>query len=1010
MAALAVWPTASALGQVTVTTLGGGPGSTDTSSTVGSSVITFSGGSSGVQGIKLDNPLGMAFDSSGNLYIAENGQGNILKVTKPGNKDESFTYLFIKGLTGPVDVKVATNDDVYVLTSGTGSGSIFRYNSSGTLLGTITTALVSPTSFIINSDGNLVVTETGGTVKQVTTGGVVTTLSSAFTNPTGITLYSTNRVAIADAGDNSIKVLNLTNTASITLLAGGNGAGFTNGLGFSAAFNNPRNISAAPDGSVVIADENNQRVRIITASGTVQTIYGVSTNDWPDNPFYPTYPGWKDGTNAHANMPFGVIVGPGATNIFVTEVGHPKGALLRVASGFSLAAASGTNNTSTNIFSTDTSLTNAVLTLGFANGEGSSDYEGFAGQTFQVPVTLSLPTSQNLYSMGFTLGVTNIGGSGATAVSSIGFASKLQKPIDDPVIGTVFVRIEPQAFVKYVTNIVVNGTTGESTTNYVPQFTNTLVTNLTANIMGVGWLEISGTGNLYPDNQDLITYSSAYINQFNAHSLGKVIVGSFSFQIPATAPVGSEYRVQIYNASGTEGLNKGVDISTPGNTNDLALVSGIANSIKKITVKAQKTYLVGDLEDFRWFNVGEFGDGSIKMIDVAETFLMASYGLNKPLPTSSDLFNAVDSYNVGSGIDPLTGNIDTVTTGDGNIDIDDVLTTFRRALDPTVQWVYRFPGGVFASNGVGVPFPDFGTSSQPVQLAADTGTGKTTIAVKVDDVVQASGTINVPVHAVVSGTGHPNRMMLTVVVEQHGGAPALSEAVGYTPGSTSQLGVPGVSQYSLPVVRKGNNALAVFWNESTGFGSYPGLNAGDNVILTLSLKPSRALQAGEYYRVRVLSYSASPGYAYSSTTEDGLVSSVALTSVSSLGDGISDAWRNRYFYTALSTDSLSNADPDGDGVPNWQEYLAGTNPNDRASAFKLSSTVVNPDTGVTIRFMTVVGKQYVVESSAAIGAPWVAVGGTVTGTGGEVTVTDNSAGAGSKFYRIKLIDGNTATQ
>ena len=102
VSALAVCSATSVLGQVNVSTLGGGPGATDVGTTPGSSIITFSGGSSGAQGIQLDNPLGLAFDSAGNLYVAENAQGNILRVTNPGNRDTSFTYLFATGLNQPI--------------------------------------------------------------------------------------------------------------------------------------------------------------------------------------------------------------------------------------------------------------------------------------------------------------------------------------------------------------------------------------------------------------------------------------------------------------------------------------------------------------------------------------------------------------------------------------------------------------------------------------------------------------------------------------------------------------------------------------------------------------------------------------------------------------------------------------------------------------------------------------------------------------------------------------------
>ena len=58
-----------------------------------------------------------------------------------------------------------------------------------------------------------------------------------------------------------------------------------------------------------------------------------------------------------------------------------------------------------------------------------------------------------------------------------------------------------------------------------------------------------------------------------------------------------------------------------------------------------------------------------------------------------------------------------------------------------------------------------------------------------------------------------------------------------------------------------------------------------------------------------------------------------LVNADSVGDGIPDWWRKRYFGSSGTTNSSSCAscDPDGDGFSNLEEYLAGTNPNDASS-------------------------------------------------------------------------------
>lgn len=1006
VSALAVCSATSVLGQVTVTTLGGGPGSSDVGTTAGSSIITFTDSPGGVlqPGIKLDNPLGMAFDSSGNLYIAENEQGMILKISNPGNKSTSFTFPFASGLTQPVDVEVASNGDVYVLSAPAGGGSITRYSSDGVLLGVITVALVNPTAFVILPNGDFAVTEIAGIVQQVTPAGLVTVLGGAgFTAPTGISLYSSNRLAVADGGDHSIKVLNLTNSV-VTLLAGGNGAGFTNGLALSSQFNTPRSVSYAPNGSLVVADQNNHRVRLITADGRVDTIYGVSSNLWSDNIFFPTYPGWKDGTNAHANSPFGVIVGPGASNVFVTEIGHTLD-LLRVASGFSLAAPTGTNSVPGGGV-VDTNITDVIMTLGFASGEASSDYVAYPGQFFQVPVTLTLPTTQKIFSLTFLAAVTNVGGAPATMTTGLTFDSKLVKPMvgQDGVVTT----LQNGFFLGFfVTNVYTNFQTGLLFTNVEPALAPGVVTNAAGQYAIVGWFEPPPPfgNNLYPEDQHLVSKSMAHINLFESATLGRVILGSFAFQIPPTAPIGTEYRVQVTNASAAQTINTAIPVVTPSLTSLTALGAGNANAIKRIIVQAPRTYLVGDIETFRWYNAGEFGDGKIDAVDVQETVMMAIYRYNIPYPTNSDFYNTVDSYDANSGVNPLTGDINTVLTGDTELTAGDVIVTWRRSVDPSAQWVHRFPGGIWASNGPGPGLPGFALSSVNTVELATVPSSKTVLNFEAGEATVTAGSIFVPIKVKVRGITPLKAMWVSVTVEPINGAPTLSEAVGYAPSSTSLIGLPN-PQFTF---RRGNNNLALSWLNYQTYPYMQGLADGDHTIVTLEIKPSRALAAGESYRVRLDSVSATPEYAFELNKQNGLIAGLASLQ-SSLGDSIPDAWRLKHFGKVFGTMTAANHDADGDGVSNLAEFTAGTDPMNAGSAFKVSDIEPAVQGAVKIRFLTVAGKDYVVESCPSVGAVWTQVGSLVGGTGGEVTVTDASNGAQGKFYRIRIVGGTNPNQ
>ena len=279
-------------------------GSVNTVSTLaGTASVTGSQDGNGVAA-SFNNPYGIANDSAGSIYVADTNNNTIRKISPQGTVS---TLAGTAGITGndngtgvdasfsyPYNIAVDSAGNIYVADNG--NNIIRKITSSGvvsTLAGTAGVignadgtgpgaSFNGPTGIAVDSAGNVYVADTqNNIVRKITPAGVVTTPAWAsastanFLFPYGIAIDSTGTIYVSDNGHNVIR--KITSAGVVTTLAGTAGVtGSADGTGPSASFNSPSGIALNSAGDVYVADTGNNTVRKITSAGVVSTVVGVA--------------------------------------------------------------------------------------------------------------------------------------------------------------------------------------------------------------------------------------------------------------------------------------------------------------------------------------------------------------------------------------------------------------------------------------------------------------------------------------------------------------------------------------------------------------------------------------------------------------------------------------------------------------------------------------------------------------------------------------------------------------
>lgn len=132
----------------------------------------------------------------------------------------------------------------------------------------------------------------------------------------------------------------------------------------------------------------------------------------------------------------------------------------------------------------------------------------------------------------------------------------------------------------------------------------------------------------------------------------------------------------------------------------------------------------------------------------------------------------------------------------------------------------------------------------------------------------------------------------------------------------------------------------------------------------------------------------------------GAATNALFERVYALDDGLPNAWRERYFGTNYLTDPRVGAqeDPDADGSTNYEEFIAGTDPLDPLSGFRLGIRSV-PE----LRWEGVADVLYrVLRRESVTATNWTVIA-EVRGTNGVATYVDQGRPVPAGFYLLQPV-------
>jgi hypothetical protein len=120
-------------------------------------------------------------------------------------------------------------------------------------------------------------------------------------------------------------------------------------------------------------------------------------------------------------------------------------------------------------------------------------------------------------------------------------------------------------------------------------------------------------------------------------------------------------------------------------------------------------------------------------------------------------------------------------------------------------------------------------------------------------------------------------------------------------------------------------------------------------------------------------------------------------------NGTSDSWE-RYFFGSATTNRTQFTDSDGDGMPDYAEFNAGTNPTNAASKLVLLGATPQTNQLVQLTWAAIPGRLYQVQTSGTTTnlQDWTPISDWLLASGSPMHYTTTSTNQGLHLYRVQV--------